>query len=55
MKLAVYQMEDRGEARLNIEQAYHSIVNTGADFFALPEFFSIPEGDFKKKYTPEEC
>ncbi len=55
MKLAVYQMEDRGEAQLYIEQAYNVIVSTEADFFALPEFFSIPKGDFKKKYTPEEC
>jgi predicted amidohydrolase len=48
-------MEDRGNIKLNIESAYDSIVQTRADFFVLPEFFAIPEGDFKKKYTPEEC
>ena len=48
-------MEDRGDAKSNIERAYNSIIRTRADFFVLPEFFAIPEGDFKKKYTPEEC
>lgn len=55
MKVAIYQMEDRGDARRNIEQAYKIIIQTEADFFVLPEFFAIPGGDFKKKYGLEKC
>lgn len=55
MRVAIYQMEDRGEAGENIEQACRAIKGTAADFFVLPEFFAIPGGDFKKGYTLKEC
>ena len=55
MKVAIYQMEDRGDAMLNIEQAYKTIIKSEADFFVLPEFFTIPGGDYQKKYGLEEC
>jgi predicted amidohydrolase len=55
MKVAIYQMEDRGDARLNIEQAYNTIIKSKADFFVLPEFFTMPSGDYKKIYGLEEC
>ncbi len=55
MKVAIYQMEDRGTAKQNIKQAYKIIIQTEADFFVLPEFFAIPGGDFKQKYELEEC
>jgi predicted amidohydrolase len=48
-------MEDRGEAAKNIEQAYHTITHSEADFFVLPEFFAIPGGDFRKQYDLESC
>jgi predicted amidohydrolase len=48
MKVAIYQMEDRGNAKLNIKQAYITIIKSDADFFVLPEFFAIPGGDYKK-------
>ena len=48
MRIAIYQMADRGEAELNIKAAYRAVVETKADFFCLPEFFSIP-ADYKKR------
>lgn len=55
MKVAIYQIADTGDAARNIEKAYRAIVDTEADFFALPEFFSIPGGDYRKPYTLESC
>ncbi|MEN8615004.1 carbon-nitrogen hydrolase family protein [Dehalogenimonas sp. THU2] len=55
MKVAIYQIADSGDAATNIAKAYDAIVNTDADFFALPEFFSIPGGDFRKPYTLQSC
>jgi predicted amidohydrolase len=55
MKIALYQMEDRGDAAINIDHAQMMISSTSADFFVLPEFFAIPGGDYKKNYTLEEC
>jgi predicted amidohydrolase len=54
MKVAIYQMEDRGRAELNIKQACVTISKSDADFFVLPEFFTIPGGDYKKNYGLEE-
>ena len=54
MKVAIYQMEDRGNAKLNMEQAYKTIIKSDADFFVLPEFFAIPGGDYKKEWDIEE-
>lgn len=53
MKLALYQIEDEGDVVNNIEKARKAIISTEADFFVLPEFFSIPGGDFRKHYTIE--
>jgi len=51
MKIAVYQIADAGDPDLNIAKAYEKIVNTDADFFALPEFFTMPGGDNRRPYT----
>jgi predicted amidohydrolase len=51
MKIAVYQIADAGDPDLNISKAYEKIVTTDADFFALPEFFTIPGGDNHRPYT----
>jgi len=53
MKVAVYQIADSGDPALNIAKAYDTIVKTEADFFALPEFFTIPGGDYRRPYTLE--
>ena len=42
MKIALYQMEDRGNVKENIKAAYDAIVKTKADFICFPEFFTIP-------------
>lgn len=55
MKVAIYQIADMGDAAANISKAYDAIVSTEADFFALPEFFAIPGGDYRKPYTLESC
>lgn len=55
MRIALYQMEDQGDASKNIKLAYQAIKSAEADFFVLPEFFSVPGGDFRKNYTLEEC
>jgi predicted amidohydrolase len=55
MKIAIYQMEDHGDPITNIETACQEIVESKADFFVLPEFFTIPGGDFKKPYSLEGC
>ncbi len=48
MKIAIFQMEDRGDIDGNIRAAYNTIIKTNADFFCLPEFFSIP-ADYKNR------
>ncbi len=48
MRVAIYQMMDRGDAALNINAVHESIINTNADVFCLPEYFSIP-ADYKKR------
>ncbi len=55
MKVAVYQIADAGDPVLNIAKAYDAIVSTDADFFALPEFFTIPGGDYRRPYTLQSC
>ncbi|MDV2989927.1 MAG: carbon-nitrogen hydrolase family protein [Dehalogenimonas sp.] len=55
MKVAIYQIADTGDADTNITKAYDAITKSEADFFALPEFFAIPGGDYKKQYTLESC
>ncbi|MBN1628388.1 MAG: carbon-nitrogen hydrolase family protein [Thermoleophilia bacterium] len=55
MRLAIYQMADRGEPCRNLADAYDAIVNTQADCFILPEFFAVPGGDYRRDYTPEEA
>lgn len=55
MRVAVYQIADTGDAAANIAKAYDAIIHTDADFFALPEFFTIPGGDFRKPYTLQSC
>ncbi len=55
MKVAVYQIADAGDPALNIAKAYDAIVSTDADFFALPEFFTIPGGDYRRPYTLQSC
>jgi predicted amidohydrolase len=55
MKIALYQMEDRGNPAANIEAARKKIMESRADFLVLPEFFTIPGGDFTKPYTLEQC
>ncbi|MGI2335555.1 MAG: carbon-nitrogen hydrolase family protein [Dehalogenimonas sp.] len=55
MKVAIYQIADTGDASSNITKAYEAIINSKADFFALPEFFAIPGGDYRKPYTLESC
>jgi deaminated glutathione amidase len=51
MKVAVYQIADAGDPDLNIAKAYDKIITTEADFFALPEFFTMPGGDNRRPYT----
>jgi predicted amidohydrolase len=55
MKVAVYQIADAGDPTINIANAYDAIVGTDADFFALPEFFTIPGGDYRRPYTLQSC
>ena len=55
MKLAIYQIADRGEARPNPEDAYDAIVSTRADFFILPELFALAGGDYKRHCPPAEA
>jgi predicted amidohydrolase len=55
MKIAVYQIADAGDPDLNIAKAYDRIISTDADFFALPEFFTIPGGDYRRPYTLQSC
>jgi len=55
MKIAVYQMADAGDPAVNIAKAYDAIIKTDADFFALPEFFTIPGGDNRRPYTLQSC
>jgi predicted amidohydrolase len=55
MRLAIYQMADRGEARKNLADAYEAIVNTGADCFVLPELFALPGGDYKRDCPPAQA
>lgn len=55
MKIAIYQIEDSGNAQQNIEKARSAISKNKADFFVLPEFFTIPGGDYTKGYTLKEC
>lgn len=55
MKIAVYQMADSGDPARNIARAYEAIVSADADFFTLPEFFTIPGGDFRRPYTLQSC
>lgn len=52
MKLAIYQMADRGTPKENLLTAYEAIAsNTEADFFVLPEYFAFPGADYKKHYS----
>lgn len=55
MKIDVFQTQDKGTPADNIENARQAICRSQADFFILPEFFSIPTGDFRKDYSLEEC
>ena len=55
MRVAIYQMEDRGDPHENIKWAYEAVVKADADFFVLPEFFAIPGGDFKKDWSVEDA
>ncbi len=42
VKIALYQMMDRGSWRENVEAAFKVIESCRADFICLPEFFAIP-------------
>jgi len=55
MRVAIYQMEDRGDPHENIKWAYEAVVKADADFFVLPEFFAMPGGDFKKDWSVEDA
>ncbi len=55
MKLAIYQMADRGEPQQNLEKAYEAIVGSEADCFILPEYFVLPGGDFRRDYLLAEA
>lgn len=55
MKVAIYQMLDRGDPEENLKAAFEAIIRTEADFLVLPEFFSIPGGDFRRRWTIEEA
>lgn len=55
MRLAVYQMADRGDPQENLATAYKAIVTTEADCFVLPELFVLPGGDYKRNYTLAEA
>ena len=48
MKVALYQMMDRGDIDENIRAACETIAETSADFICLPEYFTIP-ADYKEK------
>lgn len=48
MRVALFQMEDRGSIKENIEAARKAILSCNADFICFPEFFTIP-ADYKKR------
>ncbi|RLI75675.1 hypothetical protein DRO97_02675 [Archaeoglobales archaeon] len=54
MRVALYQMRDRKDVRLNINTAFFKITSTKADFFCLPEYFPIPS-DYKNSKTVEDA
>ncbi len=54
LKVAVYQMEDRGDAKNNINEACRKILCCNADFFCLPEYFAIP-ANYKKSKGVEDA
>ncbi|RLI77218.1 hypothetical protein DRP05_10865 [Archaeoglobales archaeon] len=54
MRVALYQMRDRKDIRLNINAAFSKITITKADFFCLPEYFPIPS-DYKNSKTVEDA
>ena len=54
MRVALYQMRDRKDVRLNINAAFSKITSTKADFFCLPEYFPIPS-DYKNSKTVEDA
>ncbi|AKG91736.1 putative amidohydrolase [Geoglobus ahangari] len=47
MRIALYQIEDRGSVGGNIEAARVAIRSVNADFICFPEFFTIP-ADYKR-------
>lgn len=55
MKLAIYQMADRGEPWENLAKAYEAIVDMEADCFVLPEIFVLPGGDYTRYYSPAQA
>lgn len=54
MRVALYQMRDRKDIRLNINAAFSKITITKADFFCLPEYFPIPS-DYKNSKTVRDA
>ena len=48
MRIALYQMMDRGDIGKNIRAACEMITKTSADFMCFPEYFTIP-ADYKER------
>jgi len=48
MRIALYQMMDRGDIGENIRAACNIITKMSADFICFPEYFTIP-ADYKKR------
>ena len=48
MRIALYQMEDRGSVLENIKAAQKAVLNCRADFICFPEFFTIP-ADYQER------
>ncbi len=48
MRIALYQMEDRGSVEANVRAACDAIERVDADFICFPEYFTIP-ADYKDR------